>query len=231
MPHMDEPKAGGAAKRHDHSVGQPVQAGMPSGKRLVHLVPGGKIIRPVQTAVPGHAGLSGSLAVDAPHPASLAAAQLLHGQAGNILLREAQLVHLPHHGQVLAGVGDQFRLPQQQPGAGRQRAAMGIVAHPMLPHPDGTHAGVAHQLHGAVGHAGTGAKQQYRNGRCRDMDDALFICYRNGAVLPSQGAVFEVQKGHAVLDLRQGLQLRADHTGQFPHPAHPLCITVIKPRP
>ena len=83
--------------------------------------------------------------------------------------------------------------------------------------PDRTHAGVSHQLHGTVGHTGAGAEQQHRNARRRDLNDSLFIRYGNRTVLTAQRAVFQVQKGHPVPDLRQRLQIRADHARHIIH--------------
>ena len=68
-----------------------------------------------------------------------------------------------------------------------------------------------------VGHTGAGAEQQHRNARRRDLNDTLFIRYGDGTVLTAQRAVFQVQKGHPVPDLRQRLQIRADHARHIIH--------------
>ena len=36
------------------------------------------------------------------HAAALAAAKLLHGELGDVLAGKAELIHFPHHGQMLA---------------------------------------------------------------------------------------------------------------------------------
>ena len=73
------------------------------------------------------------------------------------------------------------------------------------------------QAGSTVGHTGAGAEQQHRNARRRDLNDTLFIRYGDGTVLTAQRAVFQVQKGHPVPDLRQRLQIRADHARHIIH--------------
>ena len=217
MPDVHESQPRRTPQRHNDRMGQPVQAGMRSRQRLIDRVPGCKILRAVQPPAPRHASFFGRLAVDVPHTAALPAAQLLHRQMGDVLLRKAQLVHFAHHIQMLPVIADQFRLTDEHPGMGGQRAAVGIIAHAVLPDPDRTHAGVSHQLHSTVGHTGAGAEQQHRNARRRDLNDTLFIRYGNRTVLTAQRAVFQVQKGHPVPDLRQRLQIRADHARHIIH--------------
>ena len=114
-------------------------------------------------------------------------------------------------------VADKFCLPNQHPGMGGQRASVGVVAHAVLSHPDSSNAGIAHQLHSAMGHAGARPKQQHRDARRRDLDDAFFVRHGNGTVLSPQRTVFQIQKRHPVFYLWQCLQIRPDHARKFIH--------------
>lgn len=62
------------------------------------------------------------------------------------------------------------------------------------------------------------------------MDHTVFIRHRNGPILSLQSAVFQVQEGHAILDLRQGLQIRSDHTRMFCHSPLPPADNGHKPK-
>ena len=94
---------------------------------------------------------------------------------------------------------------------------MGVIPHTMLTHPDGPHARVAHKLHGAVGHPCARSQQQHRNACRRDGDHSFFIRHGDGTVLSAKGTVFQIQKGHPVLHLRQCLQVRPDHARHLVH--------------
>ena len=94
---------------------------------------------------------------------------------------------------------------------------MGIVAHTVFPHPHGAHTGIAHQLHGAMGYPGSRTQQQHGNGSRRNVNDPIFICHRNGAVLSSQRAVLQIEKRHPVFDLGQRLQVRPNQSGIIRH--------------
>ena len=217
MPHMDKAQTRGASQRHDDRMCQTVQTGVPGRKCLIDRIARCKILRAVQPAAPRNTAVLGRFAVHLTHAAALAAPQLLHGQVGDILVREAELIHPAHHIQMLAGVADQFCLPQQQLRVGGQRAAMGVIPHAVLAHPDGTHARVAHKLHGAVGHPCARPQQQHRDACRRDGDHSFFIRHGDGTVLSAKGTVFQIQKGHPVLYLRQCLQVRPDHARHLVH--------------
>ena len=231
MANMYKPQTRCTPQCHDYRMGQSIQTGVPGGKRLIHQISGSKIFRPIHATIPGDPGCLRCFSVHIAYPASFPATQLLHRQLGNIFVREAQLIHFPHNRQMFAGIGNHLCLFQKQSRSGGQGPSMGIIAHTMLSHPNGSHTGIAHQFHRPVRHTGTRSQKQYRNCGSRHQYDSFFIGNGNRTILPAQGTMFQIQKRHPILDLRQRLQFRANDTGHFRHCHHPRRIMVIKPIP
>lgn len=196
---------------------QAVQAGRARRKGLIDEVACRKIIGVIHPAIPFDTGGLCGLAVCRAHPAALPAPELLGGQVGNILIRETELVHFAHHFQMLPLVGKALSLPFQQAGVLTQGTAMGVEPHAVLPHPDRCHTGIPHQLHGTVGHTGAWPQQQDRDARRRDLNDPLFIRYGNCSIVPAKSAMFQIQKGHPVPELRQRLPLGPHNARHLSH--------------
>lgn len=130
---VDKSQSRRAAQRSDDRKGQAVQAGRARRKCLIDEVSCRKIIGVIHPAIPFDTGGLCGLAVCRAHPAALPAPELLGGQAGNILIRETELVHFAHHFQMLPLVGKALSLPFQQAGVLTQGTAMGVEPHAMLP--------------------------------------------------------------------------------------------------
>ena len=232
MPHMYKAQPRRTSERRNHGMRQAIQAGMPGGERLIHRVSGGEVLRVILPAIPGDVPPLRFPPVYPPDARTLSPAELLHREARNILFRKAHLVHLLGDLQMCARIAHQLCLPHQQPGAVRQRPPAGVVADALFADPDGCHSAVSDQLHPAVRDARPRPEQQHADRSRRHMHCAALFRDGDRAVQPADRAPLQVQKGHAVADLRKRLQIRPLHAGD-PRLAHTpwLRMTVSSPMP
>lgn len=203
------------AECDDDGVCEAVQAGVRGGEGLVDGVAGGKVVGVVLAARPGNAGLGRGATVDGTNAGAFATAELLKREAGDIFAGKAHGIHAANDLDVAANVGNALGLTDEETGAGGKGATVGVVTDAVLADPDGADAGVAHELHGSVGDAGAGPQEEDGDGGGGDVDDAFVVSNGDGTILATERAVFQVKEGHAILDLREGLQVGALDSWRF----------------
>lgn len=212
---VDEAEAGGEAECDDDGVGEAVEAGVGGGEGLVDGVAGGEVVGVVFPSGPGDACGAGGGTVGGADAGAFAAAELLKREAGDIFAGKAHGIHAANDLDVAANVGNALGLANEEAGTGGEGTTMGVVTDTVLADPDGADAGVAHELHGSVGDAGAGPQEEDGDGGGGDVDDAFVVSNGDGTILATERAVFQVKEGHAILDLREGLQVGALDSWRF----------------
>jgi hypothetical protein len=196
---VDEPEAGCEAERDDHGVHDAVEAGVRGGQRLVDGCAAGEIGGVVVAAGPLDAGAFGVFAVEPPDAGSLAAAQLLHGEAAGVFAGEAHGVHLAGHAQPRALVGHERGLSLQQRRGAGEGPFVGVVAHAVFADPNGGGAALGDQHHGLLADGGAGSEQdgsQYCGG---DVSGAACVAGGDGVGVAVDDTVLEVDEAEPVL--------------------------------
>lgn len=196
------------AECDDDGMSEAIETGVGCGERLIDGVAGGEVVGVVLAARPGNAGLGGDATVDGTNACAFAATELLEGEPGDIFAGEAERIHTADDLDVATNVGDALGLANEEAGAGGEGATVGVVSDAVLADPDCADTGVAHEFHGSVGDAGAGPQEEDGDGGGGDVDDAFVVSNGDGTILATERAVFQVEEGHAVLDLREGLQVR-----------------------
>lgn len=209
VPNMNETKTRRTAKSDNDSVRKAIKAGMSGRERLVDWISSGKILGIIGTPSPSLPGLSRSFAICLTNTRALTTAQLLESKMRDVFFREPQLIHPAHDIYVLADITNTLGLTNKKPRTGGEGTTMGVVTDAVLTNPNSTNATIAHELHGAVGNTRTRAKEEDGDGGGGDVDDAFVVGDGDGAVLAAEGTVLQIEEGHAVLDLRESLQVRA----------------------
>lgn len=212
---VDETEPRREAEGDDDGVCEAVQAGMGGGEGLVDGVAGGKVVGVVFSAGPGNAGLGGGATVDGTNACAFAATELLEGEPGDVFAGKAHGIHAANDLDVAANVGNALGLANEEAGTGGEGTTMGVVTDTVLADPDCADTGVAHELHGSVGDAGAGPQEEDGDGGGGDVDDAFVVSNGDGTILATERAVFQVKEGHAILDLREGLQVWALDSWRF----------------
>lgn len=96
-----------------------------------------------------------------------------------------------------------------------KRPAAGIIAHAVFANPNDRHATVSDQFHAAMRDACARTKEQNADCGRRNMYTAAFLGNQNRAVLSTERALLQVEKGHPIPHLRKRLQIRAYHSGNL----------------
>lgn len=212
---VNEAEAWRKAECDDDGMGEAIETGVGGGERLIDGVAGGEVVGVVLAARPGNACGAGGGTVGGADAGAFAAAELLEGEAGDVFVGEAEGVHAADDLDVAANVGNALGLANEEAGTGGEGTTMGVVTDTVLADPDGADAGVAHELHGSVGDAGAGPQEEDGDGGGGDVDDAFVVSNGDGTILATERAVFQVKEGHAILDLREGLQVGALDSWRF----------------
>ncbi len=128
---------------------------------------------------------------------------MLHGHGGDVFAGEALGVHGAGDGEAFFGAGDEPGLAVQQAGAAAGAQAGGVQADALFADPAHGGAGVAEELHGAVGDAGAGANEHDGDHGGGDADGVAFVDDDDGVLVAVDVAAFDVDAGDAVGDAVQ----------------------------
>ena len=212
---VNEAEAWRKAECDDDGMGEAIETGVGGGERLIDGVAGGEVVGVVLAARPGNAGLGRGATVDGTNASAFAATELLEGEPGDVFAGEAERIHTADDLDVATNVGNALGLANEEAGTGGEGTTMGVVTDTVLADPDCADTGVAHELHGSVGDAGAGPQEEHGDGGGGDVDNAFVVSNGDGTILATERAVFQVKEGHAILDLREGLQVGALDSWRF----------------
>lgn len=212
---VNEAEAWRKAECDDDGMGEAIETGVGGGERLIDGVACGEVVGVVLAARPGNAGLGRGATVDGTNAGAFAATELLEGEPGDVFAGEAERIHTADDLDVATNVGNALGLANEEAGTGGEGTTMGVVTDTVLADPDCADTGVAHELHGSVGDAGAGPQEEHGDGGGGDVDNAFVVSDGDGTILATERAVFQVKEGHAILDLREGLQVGALDSWRF----------------